>query len=95
MASLKKKERPLMTKSGDVLTDEVIEALAREAEEGYDLSLARRERVGRPPLGTGPSPRLSFRTSRALYEAARSRAKRDGCSLSDLARQAIERYLAG
>ncbi len=92
---LKRRSERYITKAGDVLTEEDIEALAREAEEGYDLSLARPQLVGRPPLGSGPSPRVSFRASRALYEAARSRAKRDGCSVSELARHAIERYLAG
>ena len=39
------------TASGEVLTDEDIEALADEAERGYDLDKAIRVTVGRPSLG--------------------------------------------
>lgn len=72
-----------------------VDNLANEAESGYDLSVARRRRLGRPSLGPGASPKVSFRTSRTLYEAARDRAAREGRSISELARRAIEQYVAG
>ncbi len=80
-----------------VMTPEMIAALAVEAEEGYDLSLATGVRVGRPALGKGasPSPRVSFRASPQLYRAAQERATAEGRTISDLARRAIERYVTG
>jgi hypothetical protein len=91
MANMSKR---MATKSGDVLTAAEIEALAVEAEAGYDLSQARRRRLGRPSLESGVSPRVSFRTSRTLYDAAQRRARREGRTVSELAREAMERYVA-
>ncbi len=81
--------------SQTAMTPEMIDALAAEAEEGYDLSLAAEVRVGRPTLGksTSPSPRVSFRASPQLYRAARERAAAEGRTISDLARIAVERYV--
>lgn len=86
--------RNLRTKAGAKITPEITDALAAEAERGYDLSKAERRRVGRPSLaGTGTSPRLSFRTTPDLYRAAQKRAKEEGRSVSDLAREAVARYV--
>ena len=84
-----------VSRGGDVLTGQQVEALAAEAEAGYDLEQAQRQRVGRPSLESGISPKVSFRTSRALYEAARERAGREGRSVSALAREAMERFVTG
>jgi hypothetical protein len=95
MAKVKKasKKNP-RTSSGDEITPEIADALAAEAERSYDLSKAKRQRVGRPSLaGVGPSPRLSFRTTPDLYRAAQKRAKEEGRSVSDLAREAVARYV--
>jgi len=82
------------TKSGTEITPEIADALAAEAERGYDLSKAERRRVGRPSLaGAGASPRLSFRTTPDLYRAAQKQAKEEGRSVSDLAREAVARYV--
>jgi hypothetical protein len=43
----------LRTRSGTELTKKVIDALAEEAERGYDLTQAKRVRMGRPALGDG------------------------------------------
>ena len=52
----------LKTKTGTELNAKDVEALAEEAERGYDLRKARRVRVGRPSLGTkGDSPRIQVR----------------------------------
>ena len=49
----------LRTRSGTKLTKKVIDALAEEAERGYDLTKAKRVRMGRPALGDGgSSPRV-------------------------------------
>lgn len=82
------------TKSGTEITPEVADVLAAEAERGYDLSKAKPRRVGRPSLaGTGASPRLSFRITPDLYRAAQKRAKKEGRSVSELAREAVARYV--
>jgi predicted HicB family RNase H-like nuclease len=81
------------SKSGVPLTDELIEELAREAEAGYDLSHGRR--VGRPSLTSagGVSPRVNFRITAELHHRALERAEREGKTLSDLAREALEHYV--
>jgi len=82
------------TSSGEVLTDEDIEALADEAERGYDLDKAIKVTVGRPSLGAkGVSPRLSFRATPELYRAVQRRAKKEGRSVSDLAREAVAQFV--
>jgi predicted HicB family RNase H-like nuclease len=89
-----KKTKNSRTKAGEEITSEAADALAAEAERGYDLSKAKRQRVGRPSLaGSGASPRLSFRTTPDLYRAAQKRAKAEGRSVSDLAREAVARYV--
>lgn len=84
------------TKSGRKLTKRDVELLAHEAERGYDLSEATRERrrPGRPSLSEGESPRISYRVAPALIVQARKRAKAEGRTLSDLAREALQRYLS-
>jgi predicted DNA-binding protein len=86
----------LKTKSGKRITKEMTERLAKEAEKGYDLSKARRVRVqpGRPSLGEGVSPRISYRVGRGLYTQVKKRADAEGRTVSELAREALERYVA-
>ncbi len=80
--------------AGTEIAPEIADALAAEAERGYDLSKAKSRRVGRPSLGgAGVSPRLSFRTTPDLYRAAQRGAKKEGRSVSDLAREAVARYV--
>lgn len=89
-----KKKRYPVTKGGVELTPEVADALAKEAEEGYDLSKARWRPVGRPSLGDeGPSPRINLRLPNDVYEAARLKAAERGESLSELVREAIRSYV--
>lgn len=87
------RDTPPVTKGGTVLTDEEAERLAEEAEAGYDLTQARR--VGRPALGeTKPSPQVTFRAPAELRAKAEERAAREGKTVSQLAREAFEHYLA-
>ncbi len=82
------------TASGEVLTDKDIEALADEAERGYDLDKATRVTVGRPSLGaSGASPRIQVRVDPKLASALRSRARREKRSVSEIARNALREYL--
>ncbi len=51
--------------------------------------------VGRPSLdGNGTSPRVSFRVPRELYDAAAERAIAEETTVSEIAREALEKYLA-
>lgn len=95
MAKVSKDEEQVWeTRSGTVITQEIADELAEEAERGYDLDRLKRRFVGRPSLGpNGVSPRVSFRASEDLYAAAWKRADKEGRSLSDLAREALQRYL--
>lgn len=81
--------------TGTPITPEMIAALAAEAEEGYDLTQAAPVRVGRPALGHDvvPSPRVTFRAPTDLYRALQARAATEGRSVSELAREAVERYV--
>jgi len=80
-------------KDGTPLTEELAEQLADEAERGYDLSQGRR--VGRPSLGgsAGSSPRVNFRITDSLHQRALERAGREGKTVSELAREALEDYV--
>ena len=86
----------LKTKTGTRLTGRRVRDLAAEAELGYDLSRAKRERIrgGRPSLGEGVSPQISYRVGERLYRKARARAKAQGCTVSQIAREALERYIS-
>ena len=87
----------LTTKGGTKLTERKLRRLEEEAERGFDLATAQRPRVGpgRPSLAEGESPRISYRVPPAVFAAARNRAKAEGRSLSEIAREALERYLTG
>lgn len=89
------KEEEFVTRSGMVLTEELAEQWAEEIEKNPpDPSKLERRYVGRPSLGAaGHSPRVSFRVPPDLYEAAWARADKEGRSLSDLAREAFNRYM--
>jgi hypothetical protein len=82
-----------IAKSGVPITDQLADELAREAEKGYDLSRGRR--VGRKSLAgrAGHSPRLNFRTTPDLYERAAARARREGKTVSQIAREALEKFI--
>jgi hypothetical protein len=74
-------------KDGTRLTNERAHEIAEET-----LGRSR----GRPSLtgATETSPRVSFRIPEQLRRTADERARREGRTVSDLAREALERYLA-
>ncbi len=80
-------------RNGQILTEEMIEALAREAEAGLDPASTRPRRVGRPSLGEGISPRVQFRVDTTTYEALLARARAEDRGVGEIARTALERYL--
>lgn len=94
MAKVKTPRRTRKAKSGAEIDPKTADALASEAERGYDLAKGRRRRVGRPSLGSsGASPRVGFRTTPELYRAAKRRASDEGRTVSDVAREALARYV--
>ncbi len=80
-------------RNGQILTEEMIETLAREAEAGLDPARARPRRVGRPSLGEGISPPVQFRVDSATYQALLARARAEDRGVGELTRAALERYL--
>ncbi len=84
----------LRTHSGTKLTKKVVEALAEEAERGYDLTKAKRVRMGRPALGDGgTSPRVQLRVDPDLDWALRACARKEHRSVSEVARRALREYV--
>lgn len=55
----------------------------------------RQARAGRPSLAgnEGRSPQITFRAPVSLHDAAERQARREGKTVSQLAREALERYL--
>jgi CRISPR-associated endonuclease/helicase Cas3 len=83
------------TKSGRAITDDDIEKLAAEADAGYDTEtlIARRNKRGRPTLGTAPASVESVRLDPELQRELLERARSEGSTTSELIREALRRYL--
>lgn len=83
------------TKSGKVIDDKMIEALADEAERGFTADQLRNKPRGRgrPPLGAAVKTIESVRLDPALRDEAARRAAEDGVSLSEVIRRALREYL--
>lgn len=81
------------TRRGRVITDEIVEKRAKEAEKGFDVEGILRRRGGRPAMGSGPASVESVRLDPELSEALRSRAEEEGRTSSDVIREALRRYL--
>jgi hypothetical protein len=83
------------TESGRPITDEDIEAVADEAEAGYDVDelIARRGKRGRPALGSAPASVESVRLDPELRDELAARAADEGVSTSELIRKALRKYL--
>ncbi len=79
---------------GTPITDEVVEALAEEAEQGYDVDqILLRRQPGRPLLGSSAAPVESVRLDPELKRDLLLRAAREQVSVSELIRQALRQYL--
>ena len=78
---------------GTPITDEMIEAMADEAERGYDVEELRRRRGGRPALGSSPSTVESVRLDPELKRDLLLRADAKGVRVSEAIRQALRQYV--
>jgi hypothetical protein len=87
------KTKRYRTKSGKVLTDADIEALADEAERGYDIEMLKSRRRGRPMLGAAPAEVVPVRLDPDLKAAVETRAEEDHTTTSEIIRQALRRFL--
>ena len=81
------------TRSGEPITDELLEKLAAKADEGFDVDEILRRRGGRPAMGSAPASVESVRLDPELSRALHDRAEEEGRTNSDLIRDALRRYL--
>jgi hypothetical protein len=83
------------TKTGEPITDDMIEQFAEEAERGYSRGQlhGHRRGPGRPPLGEAAKAVESVRLEPALQAETAQRAERDGITVSELIRRALREYL--
>jgi hypothetical protein len=83
------------TSSGEPITDKEIEALAAEAEGGYDVDelIARRPKRGRPSLGSSAASVESVRLDPELRGELLERARSEGTTTSEIIREALRRFL--
>jgi len=80
-------------KDGKPITDEMVEALADEAEAGYDVEEILRRRRGRPTMGSSAASAESVRLDPELKRDLILRAAQEHISVSEVIRQAVRQYL--
>jgi hypothetical protein len=83
------------TRGGRPITDADVEALAAEAEAGYNVDelIARRPKRGRPALGSAPASVESVRLDPELRRELIDRARADATTTSEVIREALRRFL--
>ena len=82
------------TRSGRVLSDSDLDALAAEVESTeYDIEALKARRRGRPPLGSGPADVVPVRIDPELRERMLQAAEASGTTTSDIIRKALRYYL--
>jgi len=84
-----------VTGPGAPIDDEMIEALADEAERGYEPGQleGRRRGPGRPPLGDAAKVVESVRLDPGLRVETAERAAVEGVTVSEIIRRALRQYL--
>jgi hypothetical protein len=84
-----------VTKAGTRLDPDYEQRLTEEAEAGFDPAALTRRQAGRPSLSgrAGHSKRVDLRVDDETYGAIQRIAERDHRRVSDVVRDAINRYL--
>ncbi len=85
--------KPYMTKTGRVLSDDDIEAMADDVAGDIDVDTLKPRRRGRPPLEGGPADVVPVRLDSGLRAAVETRATSDQTTTSEVIREALRRYL--
>lgn len=80
------------TIDGVPVTEDMIEAWAVEAEQGYDVDQLRRR--GRRAMGSAPARVVPVRIDPTLLKTVDERAAADGTNRSEVIRAAIRAYVA-
>jgi hypothetical protein len=79
---------------GTPITDAAVEAMADEAERGYDVEeILRRRSPGRPAMGSAASSVESVRLDPELKRDLLLRAAAEHTSVSQIIRDAVRQYL--
>jgi CRISPR-associated endonuclease/helicase Cas3 len=86
-------QKPYRTRTGKALTDAQIEAMADEAERGYEVTGLLARRRGRPLLGSAPAGVVPVRLDPDLRRAVQARADAEDATLSEIIRRALRRYV--
>jgi hypothetical protein len=82
------------TRTGRTLTENDIDAIAREVEDAeYDVEALKTRRRGRPAMGSGPADVVPVRIDPELRAAIEARAKADHTTTSEIIREALRRFL--
>ncbi len=82
------------TKTGKVLTDAGVDAIAEAVEhKDYDVETLKRRRRGRPMLGSGPTEVVPVRLDPDLKDAVEARAEAEHTTTSEIIREALRRFL--
>jgi hypothetical protein len=87
------KAKTYRTKTGKVLTDSDIEALADEVEGDHDIDALKTRRRGRPSMGSAAAEVVPVRLDPELKEAVESRAEREHTTTSEIIREALRKFL--
>ncbi len=85
--------KPYVTKTGRVLSDADIDAIADDVAGDIDVETLKPRRRGRPPLAGGPADVVPVRLDANLRAAVEERAAIDHTTTSDVIREALRRYL--
>ena len=88
------KPKSYRTKTGRVVSDDDIAALAREVETTtYDVEPLKTRRRGRPAMGTAPAEVVPVRLDPELRDAVEARARQEHTTTSEVIRRALRDFL--
>lgn len=88
------KPKSYRTKTGRVLSDDDIAALATEVETTtYDVGLLKTRGRGRPAMGSAPAEVVPVRLDPELRDAVEARARQEHTTTSEVIRRALRDFL--